>query len=74
MVTGALWSPLHAFGLVGHVAYGLPALEAGRWWTPVTGSFFALIPLQYVPVAGGFLVLVGFGRTAPAAPGGRCSP
>jgi|tagenome__1003787_1003787.scaffolds.fasta_scaffold20960720_3 hypothetical protein len=59
-VTGALWTPLHASGLVDHVAYGLPALEDGRWWTPVTGSVFALVPLQYVPVAGGFLLLVGF--------------
>ena len=60
VVTGALWTPLHASGLVDHVAYGLPALEAGRWWTPVTGSVFALVPLQYLPVAGGFLVLGGF--------------
>ena len=60
VVTGALWTPLHASGLVDHVAYGLPALEAGRWWTPVTGSVFALVPLQYLPVAGGFLVLAGF--------------
>ncbi len=62
VLTGALWRPLHASGLVDHVAYGLPALEAGRWWTPVSGSVFALVPLQYVPVVGGFLVLAGFGE------------
>ena len=58
--TGALWSPLRSSPLAGHLAYGLPAFEANRWWTLVTGSFFAQTPLQYVPVAGGFLVLVGF--------------
>ena len=62
VLTGTLWRPLHASGLVDHVAYGLPALEAGRWWTPVSGSVFALVPLQYVPVVGGFLVLAGFGE------------
>jgi hypothetical protein len=60
VATGALWSPLGASALWAHVAYGLPALEAYRWWTPVTGSVFAQTPLQYIPVAGGFLVLVGF--------------
>ncbi len=60
VATGALWSPLPGTSWWDRVAYGLPALEAGRWWTPITGSFFATAPLQYVPVAGGFLVLVGF--------------
>lgn len=60
VVTGTLWRPLRDMDLFEQVAYGLPALEAGRWWTPVTGSFFALIPLQYVPVAGGFALMVGF--------------
>ena len=60
IATGALWSSLHATGLMDRLAYGLPALEAHRWWTPVTGSFLAEVPLQYLPVAGGFLVLVGF--------------
>jgi len=60
VVTGAMWSPLPGSPWWGRVAYGLPALEAGRWWTPVSGPFFASTPLQYLPVAGGFLVLVGF--------------
>src|SRR3954453_13783604 len=60
VVTGALWSPLPESDWWGRVAYGLPALEASRWWTPVSGVFFASTPLQYLPVAGGFLVLVGF--------------
>lgn len=60
VATGSLWSPLQGTALAERVSYGLPALEAGRWWTPVTGSFFAQVPLQYLPVAGGFLLLVGF--------------
>src|SRR3954469_9074733 len=60
VVTGALWSPLPGSPWWGRVADGLPALEAGRWWTPFIGVFFASTPLQYVAVAGGFLVLVGF--------------
>jgi hypothetical protein len=60
VTTGALWTPLRTSGLADTVAHVLPALEAQRWWTPVTGSVFALVPLQYLLVAGGFLVLVGF--------------
>jgi phosphatidylglycerol lysyltransferase len=60
VATGSLWSPLQDRPLFEVVAYGLPSLEAGRWWTPVTGSFFALIPAQYLPVAGGALLLVGW--------------
>src|SRR4029079_886479 len=59
-VTGSLWNALQDRPLFEVVAYGLPSLEAGRWWTPVTGSFFALIPAQYLPVAGGALVLFGW--------------
>src|SRR4051794_8526871 len=61
VVTRALWSALATSGLMDRLAYGLPALQAHRWWTPVSGSFFAEVPLQYLPVAGGFLVLVGVG-------------
>ncbi|BDZ41860.1 hypothetical protein GCM10025865_11590 [Paraoerskovia sediminicola] len=60
VATTALWSPFEDSALFPHLAYGVPSFEAGRWWTPVTGSFFALVPWQYVPVAGGFLLLVGF--------------
>ncbi|GAA5024629.1 DUF2156 domain-containing protein [Terrabacter aeriphilus] len=58
--TGTLWSALEGRALVDAVAYGLPALQDGRWWTPVTGAFFALTPAQYLPVAGGALVLLGW--------------
>ncbi len=60
VATGSLWNALQDRPLFEVVAYGLPSLEAGRWWTPVTGSFFALIPAQYLPVAGGALVLIGW--------------
>jgi phosphatidylglycerol lysyltransferase len=60
VVTQSLWSPLQDRSLFEVVAYGLPSLEAARWWTPVTGAFFALTPAQYLPVAGGALVLMGW--------------
>jgi phosphatidylglycerol lysyltransferase len=78
VATGSLWSALEGKDLFDTVAYGLPAFQDGRWYTVVTGSVFALTPAQYVPVAGGFLVLVGwsewtFGtrRTAIAAVSGQ---
>ena len=60
LATGTLWNALEDRDLVNHVAYGLPALQDGRWWTPVTGAFFALTPSQYLPVAGGALLMVGW--------------
>ena len=60
VVTQSLWSPLQDRELFPYVAYGLPSLEAGRLWTPVTGPFFALVPAQYLPVAGGALVIFGW--------------
>ena len=30
------------------VAYGLPALLEGRWWTPFTGTFFVNHPVVYI--------------------------
>lgn len=74
VATQSLWSPLQDRELLHGVAYGLPALQQGRWWTPLTGAFFALVPAQYVPVAGGALLLLGWselrlgtGRVAAAA-------
>src|SRR5690349_14402237 len=60
VVTGALWNPLVGRPLLDDVAYGLPALQEGRWWTPLTGLFFAQAPAQYVATLGSFLVLCGF--------------
>ncbi|HYJ74835.1 MAG TPA: hypothetical protein VEV65_04505, partial [Kineosporiaceae bacterium] len=60
VVTGALWNPLVERPLLDGVAYGLPALQEGRWWTPLTGLFFAQTPAQYVATLGTFLLLCGF--------------
>ena len=60
VVTQTLWSGVNDRPLFHDVAYGLPAFQAGHWYSVVTGAFFALIPVQYVPVAGGFALLVGF--------------
>ncbi len=60
VATTTLWSPLLDKPWYESVAYGLPSFEAGRWWTPATGSIYALVPAQYLPIAGGFLVMVGF--------------
>ncbi|MBQ9917619.1 MAG: DUF2156 domain-containing protein [Microbacterium sp.] len=56
--SAALWTPFAASSLHETVAYGLPALEAGRWWTPVTGTFFLSVPWLYAPVIVG---LIGMG-------------
>jgi phosphatidylglycerol lysyltransferase len=59
-VTGSLWTPIADRTWFGDVAYGLPSLIDGAWWTPVTGSFLALSPVFYVPVLASFAVFVGF--------------
>lgn len=60
VVFQTLWSPLQDRALLESVAYGLPALQAGKVWTPITGAFFGLIPIQYIPVAGGAALLIGW--------------
>ncbi|HWM04095.1 MAG TPA: DUF2156 domain-containing protein [Actinophytocola sp.] len=59
VASGALWTSAPEHSWYSSVAYGLPAFEAGKWWTVVTGAFFAMNPLYYIPVAGGFALLVG---------------
>lgn len=49
-----LWRPLAGTALFDVVAYGLPALEQGRWWTPITGTFFVIQPWVYIPTILGF--------------------
>ena len=58
--TRTLWDPLVDRDLMAVVAYGLPAFQAGRWYTVVTGALFALTPAQYLAVTGGFALLVGW--------------
>jgi phosphatidylglycerol lysyltransferase len=57
--TGTLWSPLADRAWFPAVGYGLPAIEAGRWWTLLTGPFFALTPAYYLPVIASVAILVG---------------
>ena len=52
--TGAMWSPAVRAGWFADVAYGLPALTDGRWWTVVSGSLVAAAPVDYAS-----FVLVG---------------
>ncbi|MCC4247976.1 MULTISPECIES: bifunctional lysylphosphatidylglycerol flippase/synthetase MprF [Microbacterium] len=58
VASAGLWSPFAASPLHDSVAYGLPALEAGRWWTPATGTFFVSVPWLYAPIIVG---LTGMG-------------
>ncbi|KQZ85641.1 hypothetical protein ASD56_04880 [Microbacterium sp. Root166] len=48
LIWGGLWTPFAANPLFDSVAYGLPALIEGRWWTPITGTFFVDHPLVYL--------------------------
>ena len=41
---GTLWTPIESKPWYDQVAFGLPSFENGRWWTLVTGAFFALYP------------------------------
>lgn len=60
VATGALWRPLEGTTAWDHVAYGVPALAEGRWWTPVTGFLVAATPQSYVPTLAGAVLLVAF--------------
>ena len=53
-----LWRPVSEQPWFDAVAYGLPALADGRWWTPLTGTIFVAHPLVYIPT---LLSLVGLG-------------
>lgn len=54
VVWGGLWSPFEDNPLFPYVAYGLPALLEGQWWTPVTGTFFVNQPWVYLFTISGF--------------------
>jgi len=58
VVGAGLWRPFSQSELFPAVAYGLPALQEGRWWTPITGTFFIDAPWVYAPI---LLGLVGMG-------------
>jgi len=60
IASSALWSPFRDSPWFESVAYGVPALEAGRWWTPITGTFFSEVPWHYALVGVLMVVSVGF--------------
>ncbi|MEU4806536.1 hypothetical protein [Actinosynnema sp. NPDC023587] len=59
VATGSLWTEASAQPWYGQVAFGVPAFEEGRWWTPVTGAFLAFVPVAYLPMTGSFALFVG---------------
>lgn len=50
-----LWNATQDQSWYDLIAYGLPSFEAGRWWTPLTGTFFVIEPWVYLPTLIGFL-------------------
>ncbi len=60
VASGALWNAAEDRAAYPFIAYGLPSLEAGRWWTMLTGPFFAVIPWFYLPMVGSFALFAGF--------------
>lgn len=60
LALGTLWEPVDQKSWFDLVGYGLPAFEDGRWYTLLTGPFFALLPVYYLFVAGGFALVTGF--------------
>ncbi|WP_449408934.1 bifunctional lysylphosphatidylglycerol flippase/synthetase MprF [Microbacterium maritypicum] len=54
VVWQGLWRPFEESVLFGDVAYGLPNLVDGKWWTPITGTFFVNQPWVYVFTIAGF--------------------
>lgn len=49
VISQGLWRPVSEQPWFEDVAYGLPAFEAWRWWTPITGTFFVAQPLVFIP-------------------------
>ncbi|GAA1921343.1 DUF2156 domain-containing protein [Microbacterium aoyamense] len=54
IVWQGLWRPFEDSSTFDVVAYGLPALSEGRWWTPFTGTFFVNEPWVYLFTISGF--------------------
>jgi len=60
VASAGLWSPFRDSPWFETVAYGVPAFEAGRWWTPITGAFFSEVPWHYALVGVLMVLSVGF--------------
>lgn len=54
VISQGLWRPFEDSELFRTVAYGLPNLADGKWWTPVTGTFFVNQPWVYAFTIAGF--------------------
>lgn len=54
VVWQGLWTPFEDSPTFDVVAYGLPAFLEGRWWTPLTGTFFVNQPWVYLFTIFGF--------------------
>lgn len=54
VVSRGLWTPFEDAALFQTVAYGLPNLADGKWWTPLTGTFFVNEPWVYLFTIAGF--------------------
>lgn len=60
VVTGGLWRPIDQAAWYPAFAYGVPSLEAGRWWTVLTGMFITADPLAYLIAIVGAAVFGGW--------------
>lgn len=47
VISRGLWTPFEDTAAWDVLAYGLPAFEGGRWWTPITGTFLINEPWVY---------------------------
>ncbi|WP_137725245.1 bifunctional lysylphosphatidylglycerol flippase/synthetase MprF [Prescottella subtropica] len=56
-VSGGLWRSVHTASWFDTVAYGVPALQDGRWWTVFSGPWLGLTPAQFWSL----IVLVALG-------------
>jgi len=52
--TGSLWTRAERASWYPDIAYGLPSFADGQWWTVVTGTLIASVPVDYAS-----FVLVG---------------
>jgi len=60
LATGTLWSAVEDRSWYPQVGYGLPSLLDGHVWTLLTGPFFAVGPVFYVPMVLSFVLFVGW--------------
>jgi lysylphosphatidylglycerol synthetase-like protein (DUF2156 family) len=60
LATGGLWRAAAEQAWYPWVAYGVPSLTHGRWWTLFSGPFLAVVPPFYLAMTGSFALLVGW--------------